>query len=139
VIIILAVAVALWNLLNRTSETSVEEIPFDKVLKEQTPAAQDTTTNEHAPSPAKPDTLTLLAVARDSVWVQLAIDNTTARKYIMKPNSRRSWKAAEKFSVTLGNAGAVDFTLNAKTLGKLGKPGAVVRNVEISHATLGKK
>lgn len=139
VIIALAVAVALWNLLTRTSETPVEEIPFDKVLKEQTPVESDTANNERAPSPVKPDTLTLLAVARDSVWVQLAIDNSVARRYVLKPNSRKSWKAAEKFSVTLGNAGAVEFTLNTKVIGKLGKQGAVVRNVELSHATLGKK
>jgi len=31
----------------------------------------------------------------------------------------------------------VEFTLNSRSLGKLGKAGVVMRNIELTHATLG--
>jgi hypothetical protein len=47
-----------------------------------------------------------------------------------------AWKARDKFAVTLGNAGAMEFTLNKKKVGTLGKRGSVVRNVELNRKTL---
>jgi hypothetical protein len=83
--------------------------------------------------PQPRDSLLLSAVTTDTVWVHLVIDGLAPRDYIFKPNMKMSWKALNRFSVTLGNAGAIQFTLNKKNLGTLGLPGRVVRNVELTR------
>jgi hypothetical protein len=63
------------------------------------------------------------------------VDSTAPREYIFHPGARPFWKARERFSVTLGSGGAVQFTLNDRQLGVLGKRGSVVRNYPISRST----
>lgn len=139
VIGVLAVAVALWNIMDTETPTAVREIPFDAVRKEQERSlATDSTAPAAAlqTAPATGDTLLLTAVASDSVWIQVVIDNATTRNILLKRDGSSSWKAARRFLLTLGNAGAVEFTLNKKRLGKLGKAGTVLKNVELNHSTL---
>jgi hypothetical protein len=135
------VVVALWNILDTETPAAVREIPFDRIQAEQErKAAADTATSAITPQAAAVrDTLVLTAVTSDSVWIQLAIDNAAVRNLHLKPARRVTWKAATRFLLTIGNAGAVDFTLNKKALGKLGKPGTVVKNLELNHATLAGK
>lgn len=130
----LAIAgVALW-LRNSDSATQQEEIPFQNMVQEAESRAAPAT----PPSPqrntavARNDSLVLLATTTDSVWIQITIDSEPAKDYLFPPNMKRSWKAKDKFTVTLGNAGGVTFTLNGTPIAALGKRGAVVRNVEIS-------
>jgi len=141
VIGVLAVVVAVWNIMETDSPAAVREIPFDQIRAEhERSSASDSGAVAIVPPPAATrDTLVLTAVAMDSIWMQLTIDNAAVRNVYMKPGSKNSWRAANRFLLTLGNAGAVEFTLNKKPLGKLGKPGAVVKNVELSHATLARK
>ena len=72
----------------------------------------------------------------DTVWVQVVVDTQAAREYIFPPDRRATWTARDRFLVTVGNAGGIQFTLNQTSLGTLGVPGAVVRNVEFSRRTL---
>jgi hypothetical protein len=72
----------------------------------------------------------------DSVWVQIAIDALPPVDYLFPPQSHRQWRARERFTITLGNAGGVQFHLNARDLGTLGKRGAVLRNVELTREAL---
>jgi hypothetical protein len=67
------------------------------------------------------------------VWVRLVIDDEPSKEYLFGPKILRTWKAKEKFRVSLGNAGGMTFRLNGKDLGTLGKPGAVVRSVLITR------
>lgn len=84
----------------------------------------------------KSDSLTLSAVTLDSVWVHIVLDNQTTLEYLFRPNRSATWKAKESFSVSLGNAGAVEFSLNNTPIGTLGKRGAVVRNVPLTRRSL---
>ncbi len=84
------------------------------------------------------DGLKLSAKTTDSVWIELVIDNMEPREYLFGPNERSSWNAHEKFLLTIGNAGAIEFTLNGTSIGPLGKTGAVLRNVEFTHESLRK-
>ncbi len=142
VLVVAALVIALWNMMDRETPAAVKEIPFDQVRAEQErSAARDTAAPAAAPAPpvAAADSLVLSAVATDSVWLQITIDRSPARNLLLKSGGRYTWRAAGRFILTLGNAGAVEFTLNRRALGRLGKPGAVVKNIELSHATLARK
>jgi len=138
---ILGAVIILWASLTREQPKTVQETPFQKVITE----------NEQrlAPEPVQPkspeqsavlapprDSLSLHALVTDTVWAQVTVDANPPREYLFRPNARMVWKARDQFTVTLGNAGAVQFTLNQKKLGALGKPGGVVRNVLLTRETL---
>lgn len=142
VIGVLAVVVALWNIMDTETPAAIREIPFDSVRQEQARGLATDSGKAVAakqPAPALHDTLVLTAVASDSVWIQVVIDNTAPRNIFLKQDGRRTWKAAKRFALTLGNAGAVEFTLNKKQLGKLGKAGSVLKDIELTHSTLTQK
>ncbi|MEK9137728.1 MAG: DUF4115 domain-containing protein, partial [Bacteroidota bacterium] len=140
VILIATLAVVFWNLARMKPTTPTQESPFESAVKEANSAADSTTARPAAPSPATTtsshtDSLVLKATTTDSVWMQIVIDKLPPQQYLFKPHSARSWKAKERFSVSLGNAGAIEFTLDGKRIGTLGKRGAVVRNVELKRET----
>lgn len=82
------------------------------------------------------DSLTLHASVTDTVWIQMAIDANPPVDYLFTPGGRRQWRARDRFTITLGNAGGVQFHLNARDLGTLGKRGAVLRDVELTREAL---
>jgi hypothetical protein len=85
---------------------------------------------------ASGDSLLLSAASVDSVWMQLSIDGTPANDYLFPPNVRRRWKAKEKFTISLGNAGGMIFRLNSTDIGTLGKRGSILRNYELNRRSL---
>lgn len=122
----------------RNGSAPPQEVAFQDVVREHEARTTPQQTAAQSPTaqPVAVDSLTLSASTTDSVWVQLTIDAGAPQEFLFAPGRKRSWKAQEKFVVTLGNAGAVQFTLNGIPLGTLGKPGAVVRNAEFSRAQL---
>jgi hypothetical protein len=66
----------------------------------------------------------------------VVVDQGDPREYLLPPGARVSWRGRERFAITLGNAGAAEFTLNQKQLGALGKKGTVIRGVELNRQTL---
>jgi cytoskeletal protein RodZ len=120
-----------------------QETPFQEVVKEQEKqivpqqAAMDTFAALQA-APKK-DSLTLRGVAIDSVWISLSRDSAPAQDNILPPRASRTWAAAKRFTITLGNAGGIRFTLNGTDIGRLGKRGAVLRNVVITSEYLKSK
>lgn len=123
-------------------ESAVQEIPFRDMVRESEERAAERLGGRPEPLPEEilpADSLTLLAVTLDSVWVQMTIDNQNPREYIFPPSRRATWKARERFVVTVGNAGGIQFTLNQTSLGTLGVSGAVVRNVEFNRRTLNRE
>lgn len=131
---VVAIALLAWSLQGTGGGNDVKEIPFQTVMREHeqlfTPAPAD-------PSPGLPvDSLTLRASVIDTVWMTVTVDSTAPREYLFRPGARALWKARHRFTLTLGNAGAMQFTLNDRSIGVLGKRGAVVRNVSLSRASL---
>lgn len=137
VVVILAVAVTAWNLLTPNQDAPVPEIPFDSVMKEHEERDQPPDTGSTAiPEEAPGDSLMLNAITSDSSWIKITIDAGAPIERLLRPGTRASWKAARRFMVSLGNAGAVQFTLNNKALGSLGKVGVAVHNREITREML---
>ncbi|MCZ6775548.1 MAG: DUF4115 domain-containing protein [Ignavibacteria bacterium] len=142
-LIILIFGIVLWNLLRKEEPPLTEEPPFQNVVKQK---VQEPTSLEREVivEPQQRtisttiDSLTLTANTTDSVWIQLAIDNMELQEYLFGPNERSSWNARKKFLLTIGNAGAIKFTLNGTSIGPLGKTGAVLRNVEFTRESLRK-
>jgi cytoskeleton protein RodZ len=134
---IVALLVLIWNLLGSGAGNDVREIPFRSVVSEheQRLAASPAESPRAAPA----DSLVLRASVADTVWMTVAADSSAPREYIFRPGARAAWKARDRFTVTLGNGGAVQFTLNDRQLGVLGKRGSVLRNVLLSRATLSGK
>jgi cytoskeleton protein RodZ len=133
------IAIILWNVMG-IEGPKTKEIPFQNVIRENEehaagPAGRDSSRAAGAQG-ARIDSLTLLAQTTDSVWVRIIVDGGTPREYLFRPNARASWKAAENFVLTIGNAGAVHLTLNRKDLGPLGKKGAVIQKLELTRQTL---
>ena len=137
-IAIIAIALALsaivyWNLTQKSSPPRQD--PQLPTPQQNTPASN----NDGPPHPAtsiKTDSLILSSKTLDTVWVRIVVDAQQPIEYIMKPNIQRQWKAKERFSISVGNAGAIEFTLNNISLGKLGKRGAVLRDSLITRNTL---
>lgn len=113
--------------------TTSGEIPFDRVIRETEAAIPADSIPRYAGAPAPPslavtDSLTLEMTTIDSVWINIVVDDRTAEDYLFAPERRRVWKARERFTLTMGNAGGATFRLNGKDLGPLGRRGAVLRN-----------
>jgi len=78
------------------------------------------------------DSLSLKAVARDTAWLRLIIDDKTYLEEMMRPGDNKEWFAHEQFIVDVGNAGAISFYRNGEQLPLLGKPGTVAKNIKIT-------
>lgn len=84
----------------------------------------------------EPDSVILQAKANDSAWLKISIDGKKTEQTYLYPKSEKRWSAANYFVLTLGNAGAVEFTRNGLALQPLGALGTVVRNVKITADTI---
>jgi cytoskeletal protein RodZ len=134
VVVVAVAGVIAWNLMSPGTQAPVTEIPFQNMVKEQ----EDLSAAAHPPPPPPvrhADSLTLSAAVSDTVWMTIRVDSLPPREYIFRPGARASWRAANRFLVTLGNAGAVSFALDKKELGTLGRRGTVARNVPLTRQT----
>lgn len=137
VVLLLVGTIALVVLNEPAPVPDVREIPFGNVIREnEQRLAPPQQPAPATPAPAASDSLTLSAAVTDSVWIQIVVDNLPPREYLARAGFRRSWKARERFVVTVGNAGAAAWTLNGAKLGPLGRTGTVARNVELNRASL---
>jgi hypothetical protein len=135
VVVVAVAAVFAWNLFSPGTTAPVIEIPFQNVVKEQ--EEQSAATHPSPPPPSRSaDSLTLFASVSDTVWMTITVDSLPGREYIFRPGAKPSWRAGNRFLVTLGNAGAVSFVLDKQQLGTLGRRGNVVRNVSLTRQTV---
>jgi len=139
VVVVAVGAVFLWNLLSPEPAPSRREVPFQSVIKEHEQQLSAASAEPAPPLVRRTDSLTLSAVVSDTLWMTMSIDSLPSREYLFHPGARASWRAGARFTVTLGNAGAVSFLLNQKPLGVAGKRGAVLRNVTFTRQNLSGK
>jgi cytoskeletal protein RodZ len=134
---------AVIGLLSGGRQPPTEELPFQDAVREQEERLGAEVAAEALqaapPRAIRRDSLLLNATITDSLWLQIVIDDSQPLEYLFGPNRRASWRAAERFLLTLGNGGAAEFVLNGTRLGALGRPGTVVRNAEISRERLRKE
>ena len=69
--------------------------------------------------------------ATQEVWLRVVVDDQQATQALLQPGEGRTWHAQEGFTVTVGNAGGVEFTLDNQPIPPLGVSGQVVRDVRL--------
>jgi cytoskeletal protein RodZ len=139
ILFLIAVVILMATITSNGRKEQVPETPFEQILKEQEVASLSRSDSSAASAVSSShlypqgDSLILEGRTSQDVWVRLAIDNDSSKEYLFRPNAVRTWKARQKFDVSLGNAGGIEFRLNGRELGALGKSGAVVRNILITR------
>ncbi len=69
----------------------------------------------------------LTVKATQDVWIKIRMDDAgEASDVMLKPGESITWKAANAFSMIIGNAGGVSMTLDGVDLGVMGRPGEVL-------------
>ena len=120
-----------------------QETPFQEVVREQEKQIQPqkAALDSFAALQAGPkkDLLTLRGVALDSAWISISADSAPSQSLLLPPKSSRTWVATKSFTLTLGNAGGIRFTLNGTDIGALGRRGAVLRKFALTSNYLKSK
>jgi cytoskeleton protein RodZ len=79
------------------------------------------------------DSMILEARAIESVWMNIVMDKKRTDQQTLESGKNYRWSAEKVFSLSIGNAGGVYFTLNGKPLDQFGAKGVVVRDVRITR------
>ncbi len=77
------------------------------------------------PSSPKAAPLHVVVAASGHSWVRTVADGTTVFEGFVNAGDKQVWEAKRTLTVKVGNAGAVDVSLNGKSLGRLGASGEV--------------
>lgn len=62
----------------------------------------------------------------EETWVRIQVDDQPAEQLYFYPGNTRTWQAAEKLEIRIGNAGGVELSLNNSSLPTLGRSGQIV-------------
>jgi cytoskeleton protein RodZ len=71
--------------------------------------------------------LSLTGIVKERTWLRITIDGKEEKEYLFQAGAKPQWRGKESFYMIIGNAGGIDFDLNGKRVGDLGKPGQVIR------------
>jgi hypothetical protein len=80
-----------------------------------------------ASAPIEKKLYKLLIIARDSVWLRVAMDNKPPQEFLLRQGDKIEKEAYSSFDLVIGNAGGIDLKFGDRFMGNLGKPGQVVR------------
>lgn len=117
--------------LNRAAANKKEQLktgepsPPQGGAQNQLPAGQQ-------PLPGQGDTANVsgvklfLNVKNNECWVRVVVDGNPAFQGIMSAGQSKEFEGKEKIAFTLGNAGAVEVTVNGQNMGFLGGSGQVI-------------
>ncbi len=138
VVALVLLDVVLWNVLEKEPLREVKELPFREVVREvQERADSNLIAAGHSAFRTTPDSLTLVATTTDSVWMQIALDDTVMMEHFLYPKTSRQWKAKNSFVLlVIGNPTAITFTLNNKPMHIPVRRGYVTRNVRFDRSSL---
>ncbi len=83
--------------------------------------------------PVEAATITLVvSIGPEPAWVYMEADGVVIQRGTMLAGSVKTVTAKDQVILTSANAGSTSLVYNGKDLGKLGRPGEVIRNVEFS-------
>jgi cytoskeleton protein RodZ len=115
--------------------------PGTATPEEATPTQELSPTPTPTPSltPSPPPSLTptepiytgifLELLFNDISWIQVTVDEIRQFQGELEAGTYRSWYGEERIELRVGNAGAVDVTVNGQKIGPLGEPGEVVDRI----------
>jgi len=125
------------------TDRATQETPFSEIVKEKEPSpvqeilpADSAAAKKVQPKPVLTDSLRLEAVASESVWVHIVIDNAITREYVLTPRRRLQWKGKTSFLISVGNASALSLILNGVKLAPIGAASRPATNVLLNRESL---
>ena len=113
------------SLAGKAASTPIQNSPDSAVSPTQTSAT---------PTPG-PGEFLVLVRAREESWVSVTVDGKLSGSELLEPGNERTFLAHDHVFIKTGNAGALDFQLDGKTLPVGGGYGEV-KAVTIGHAGL---
>jgi cytoskeleton protein RodZ len=152
-----AVATSMPRTANSTVATATQKAtippattsaPATDTPAQTTPTLEVTMTPTFTPSPSpspSPPIYTgifLELVFTDTSWIQVTVDGVRQFQGELDADTYKSWYGEERVELRIGNAGAVEVTVNGQNLGHLGGVGEVVDRIfekmgdEVAEATL---
>ena len=69
----------------------------------------------------------LTGIVKERTCLRITIDGKEEKEYLFQAGAKPQWRGKESFYMIIGNAGGIDFDLDGKRVGDLGKPGQVIR------------
>jgi cytoskeletal protein RodZ len=115
--------------------TATTSAPSTATLLEATPTLELTFTPTFTPSPSptpSPPIYTgifIELVFTDTSWVQATVDGVRQFQGVLDDGMYKSWYGEDQIVLRIGNAGAVQVTVNGQNVGHLGLLGEVVDRV----------
>lgn len=88
------------------------------------------------PSVVFPGPLDVVVVANDRTWVRAIADGVTVYDGFVSPGERQAWAAQHQIVVRVGNAGAIDVTVNGHSLGRFGSSSGIVERTFTAGTSL---
>jgi cytoskeleton protein RodZ len=88
-------------------------------------------------SPASERGRTLSLTFRDECWAEVFVDGKLVVRGLFPKGSRREFSNGGTFTLTLGNAGAVEVVVDGRSLGTLGGEHEIIKNYVIDAARKG--
>lgn len=104
-----------------------EEILSDQNTSEQMYVASKGEKSENFDNIASSDSLILGINAKDSVWIQVKIDDVVSQEVYLRIGESKKFKAKNNFQLLVGNAGGIKLYLNENELPFTGVKGSVRR------------
>ncbi len=120
------------NLILSEGVNIIQVLERNKFGKTSTVTRQITAQTSEAPTPPPSAVNLTVQVGPNSAWIYLEADGAVVHRGTMLGGSIKSISAKDSIILTTANAGSTNIILNGKDLGKLGREGEVIRNVEFS-------
>ena len=106
-----------WFVIKQSADEIVTERPYEEYIQENKERYEDETTPaDSSLVSVSSDSLVLSVNSKDSSWLKVVLDDNKTKEYFLYPNTSVEIKAMVKYSMTIGNPGAVKFTLNNNPL-----------------------
>jgi cytoskeleton protein RodZ len=107
---------------------SQAEPPAVAAPRVETPVVESPSLPQN-PSASAPHRLRVQA--KTKTWLHVTIDDQPMKRLFLLPGQAVEWSAEQGFTLSLGNAGGVQLTLDGQELPPLGKAGQMVHNVRL--------
>lgn len=89
-----------------------------------------------APPAGAAGTSTLMLTFRDDCWTEVEVDGKVVVRALFPKGTTREFAGGRTFTISLGNAGVVELTIDGRSLRPIGGPGQVVKNYVIEPSAV---
>lgn len=122
------------------AEKKASPVSSPVVAKTQTsrtslPPAQASSSGMSAKEPREAK-LMLIVRAKNKTWLQVKSDGKVVFQAILPKGAAESWQAGEKIELWVGDAGNLELEFNGRLLGKIGRPGQIIRHAVLTRSGL---